>query len=400
VRFFTDALEARLHQELYVAILDSLLTERGSIQKLAKRANLSKVYLANIRNLELVPPKIPTPKTARYIAEALPAPPEVRQAALQHMVLAHEKRVEAHRVAKEEFRYQTLTDVQGELGHLLHQATFAVSPSAAHRHYRTVAETVSKALEEFAAEEDPLPFARLCLISHDVRSTLNRPHDALASAKRARFVVEDLDPKRHEFDRELADGVLINSIYAEAISLDSLGLYRDALACYDRIINAEVSERQQVYWKHAILRGKIRALSQVPRFSITEVEYLAEEGIEACYATSAEIAPLWNLLIAEALIRAYLRHDNYKDAERVMDQGLEALDKVPLIGPIHRTTMLQTFAQLRWAVKDMAGWRYFLTEARSLAIQAGLVRKIDQIEEEIRSRQRETRLDSGDKTTR
>lgn len=396
MRFFTDAMEARLHQELYVAMLDSLLSERGSIQALAKRANVSTVYLSNIRNLDLLPPRIPLPKTAKKIADGLAAPPEIRDTAHQHMVLAHERRVQTQHFVKAEFLDRSLPDLAAELGDHHHRATFAETPALAHRHYLALAETVAQALREFSAEEDPLAFVRLCLIRHDVSSTLDRAYEALWYAKRARFTMEHLDPARYRPSRDLAEYLTINALYAEAISYDNLGLYRDALTYYAQAGDTEASQQQLSYWKHAIIRGKIKALSQIPRFSITEVENLADEGKEACHATSAEIAPLFELLIAEALIVAYVRHANYREAERIMHDCLERLDKVPMIGPIHRTTILQACARLRWAMQDRLGCRYFLTEAKDIAADAGLEGKRNQIEQELQGYTRTKGLSEGD----
>ena len=87
--FIDHAHQARLHQEIYSAVIKGLLTggkERGFA---VKRAEITPNYLSNLLNPDHDPP---SPAVAHRIVSALPLDSDQRSRLLEHMLLARQHR--------------------------------------------------------------------------------------------------------------------------------------------------------------------------------------------------------------------------------------------------------------------------------------------------------------------
>lgn len=389
----SDAAEAQFHRETYVAILNQLLRAPGSKRELAQRAKISPVYLSYILKLDRDPyhrasiTRTPSLKVAQRIAQAIHASPETRESLLWHMTLANEKRIQADRAARVELLERPLAELVEEVEQIHVQATFASELELASRYYQLSRDMASNLLRQIRPESGPLAYIKLCLIVHDSQCVLNRSDDALWHAKLACAVIESLDPLQYRQERELLDALAINSVRSQAIAYYNMGHPREALRLCTRAETMNAMKQQGDLWKPHVLRDKIKSMAELPRFSIGEVENLADEAAASCERRSDLYAPLLSFLNSEALAQAYLQHGNYKDAKRVLTREYERMDQIPQIGPLHRVLFMRTFAKLCRMMRDVQGWNYFIGKAYHLAIESGLLHQIDRIEDELRQGQ-------------
>jgi tetratricopeptide (TPR) repeat protein len=365
----TIAEEARLHQEMYVSLLNSTLGY-GEHREFARRAHITPEYLSMIRNLDRDPPAIPSPKVVTKIITAVDGPPELRESLEEHMILAHQKRLSVRRQAKRQILEGSLAELVTQIGNIHHQATFAMSPDMARQGYSTAQALISMTLELASLEADPLAYAKLCLIAHDVQNALNRRGKASWNAKRAHAIMSVIDRTLYRSTTvESFDYLSVNAAYAEAEAYRTMKLYKEAFSLYQKAEQMELLKYNEAFWRPAILIGSIVALANTPRFVLADAVALASCAEEILENSTEATAPMFNLFRARALAIAYIHHRNFKDAERELELVLKSTDTTPFVGYIHKARFLKTRAYLEQAKGDTLGSHYFLHEADLLTTQ-------------------------------
>ena len=246
-------------------------------------------------------------------------------------------------------------------------------------------------LETANPNQDPINYIELCLLLHDAQCVLNRNDEALWSAKRARRVAENLEPRDYPGLRERIDFFRVNTIRAEVIALHNLKLNQ---AAFDLCQEAEAPPRDRKFWTPHVNRDKINALAELSRFSITLAEELAQQVRAICDARADDYDPLLSLLIAQSLARAFIKHQNFKDAYRVLSAEYDRLPQIPHVGPLHQVIFLRTFARLYWRQGARgAEWKYFVSEALRVAQHAGLEHQVNELRAEYGSHLEEAGLE-------
>ncbi|MCL5999056.1 MAG: hypothetical protein M1546_23795 [Chloroflexi bacterium] len=389
MRFLTFALEAQLHREVYSALLNGLLQRSGSKRELAQRAGITSVYLSYILKLDRDPyrdsiTRTPSPKAARQIAQSIDAPAEVRESLLAHMTLASEKRLRADDAACVEILERPLAEVVDEIQQVRLQAIYAATAQSANQYYRLAVDAACAMLQRARPESGPLDYVDLCAVVNDCQCVLNRADDALWHAKIGCAILDSLDPAHYHHERERFDYSAVNMVRMQGVAYHNLGHCREALNFYRQAEAMEAVRQNDGLWERIILRDKIKALSGLPRFSITEVENLADRLRAILEKRADSDAALDLFLLSEALADAYLLHQNYKDAGRVLTAENNHLNQVPHIGPLHRVLFLRTFAKYCRLTRNLDGWTQYIGEAYRLAVEAGLAHQRVAIEAELR----------------
>jgi len=206
--------------------------------------------------------------------------------------------------------------------------------------------------------------------------------------KRARFLAQSIDdPRPFRISQERLDFFLANAIQAEAVAYHNLKLYRDALRLCQMAEETAALRRNPGFWKPHLYRDVINALEGIPRFSITLAENLANQVRHICDTRADNSDGLLLLLVLAALARAYIRHQNFKDAHRVLAAGMNHFYKAANVGPLHQVISLRTFARL-YSEQGACGpeCKYFVHEASRIASQAGLAHQLNEIRAEFKSR--------------
>ena len=388
MHLLASAIEAQLHRETYVALLNSLLRVPGSKHALAQQAKISAPYLSYLLKLDRDQSDAsiahtPSMKVAERIVASLDTSPDIQASLLEHLTLAHEKRLRAAQVAHQELFDRPLSEVAQEIQAIRSQAMYATTATSANHSYLAAVNAAKLALRAAPAETSPLEYVDLCDFVTDCQLVLNRADDALWHAKLALAVLDCYDPLPAE--RERYAFLVMNMLRQQGVAYFNLGQYRESLRVYTQVEALKPVGQLGGIVKSLLLHDKVKALAQMPRFSITEVENIADDNRNIIERVGAADGPLHLWLLTEALADAYIRHANYKDARRVLDQEAARLSEIRAMGPLHHVLFLRRYATLSRHTQDLTGWHHFIGEARQIAREAGLSHQLVGIEAEVLS---------------
>lgn len=380
LNFLNLAWEAQVHREVAIALLKSALREPGTKGALAQRVGISPQYLSYL--LDPDDGHLPHPRLAEKMGAWLPLEGALRQSLVEHWHLASERRLEAARATRR-LREEAPVAVQVEyLGHLHHLAGTTPDQEESRRAYRVVRDISRVALQQVQPRQTSFQTVELCFLLHDVQCVLNRPDDALYHAKLARRILYGLESNLGRREQAEIDRLSFQAIRAEAVAYHNLKLFSHAYAvCQEGEASRFLRERPLVS-KPFLFRDKMTALVGRPRFTLRDVEILAEQARAACEEWDDPLNLLWMFLLQESLGRAYLAYGSYKKAERVLQQQLGQLDHIPYVGQLHKTIFFRTYGRLQWKQQDQEGWEYFIKLAIQTALRAGLTHQLRGILEE------------------
>jgi tetratricopeptide (TPR) repeat protein len=377
-------LEAQLHREVYVAVLDSLLQERGSKRHLANVVGITPQYLSYVCVLDQDPADLravsrtPSLAVAERIVRALPLPLEQRESLLEHMTLACERRLQAHESLQLRWADTTVDELVGELQRMHHRATFAQDLGSSRAEYRAIQEATGIILCRLDLRRQPFALASLCLIRSSVQCVLDRADDALWNAKLARAALSNLSLAIERQDGAKAEDLFVNAMQAEAVAYHNLGLFREAYRCCARAEASPAIGGRLDRWKPHLYRDKLNALSEIPRFAISEAMGLVDQVRAVCERGiySDEENDLLLVMMHRSLAQAYLQRGDCAKAEGILQAEIDRMDGLAHIGALHRTLLWQTYARLCWERGSPSRWQNAIRRAWAIAHQAGLAHQL------------------------
>lgn len=390
MRFITHFVEAQLHREVYVAILNGLLRTPGDKRAFAQRVGISPVYLSYLLALDdddhhYPTLRTPSSKIAQRIAQVIAAPPEIRESLLQHMLLANDKCAEAQRelACHDAVNAHAHEAVLG-IVHLRRRATFAADANVTRRLYRAAAHAATHVLQRLNPRSHLIQCLDVANILCDCQHVLNRHDQVLWHTKRACALIDHLSPHTPSFEREFVVAHHMNMLRMQAVAYTALEDCRRAVRLLDQARSIAPQVPDEVDWHFLVLRDKINAMARLPRFAISEVEMLADAA-QSVAIRSKQQAGLFLLLLAESLANAYLQHGNVKKARAVLSEQEPQLNQLSLIGPVHRVMFLRACARLHDAMGSRDGWAHYISEALRIATAAGLTHQQVSIERDMAS---------------
>ncbi len=120
-------------------------------------------------------------------------------------------------------------------------------------------------------------------------------------------------------------------------------------------------------------RDTINAMEGVPRFSIRKAKRLADQVEDICERRGEGSEEFLSFLIQTSLARAYIKHGNFKAAQRILARNWERLYTTTNLGPLHQVIFLRTYARY-YAAQEAYGQdlNHVLHEAVRIASEAGL----------------------------
>lgn len=383
---FISAIEvADLHQETYATILDSLI-EWGDKKDFAKKVGISPRffrYLCDPYN-----DRHPSRDTAYAIANALPLPTTQKQSLVEHMLLAKDSQRKAHRILRSQLPDRPIEDFLSKLRELNEEATFGSDLEKSERRCRVLQKASSCLVRHLSIGRDPLALMEAALFANDMESILKRQVDALWHAKLARFTgqranMKELSAKQRS---EFID-LRINAARLEAVSYANLGASERAITVCEKteqLLSREEFKHRADYWKPHLYRDKLKAIREKSRFAISTAESLADEVMRALESDIylPKESELLSSLIHSSLVRTYVKHGSnrsLKKAKRLLKTKLTRAQDLDYAGPLHRTTLLKTWAQFYWQVGDRQAWRHFVLSALEVATAAGLEDQVQKI---------------------
>jgi hypothetical protein len=378
--FIAHTEQAILHRETYIALLKGILAWGNEKYFAQNAARITPVYLSNLLDPNHKPP---SEKMAYQIAEALPADAELRLDVLEHMVLARQYQSQADQALRMSWTQKPVEAFHVELRKAYDDSTLT-NVTRSHTMPLTIVRDAGKTLLRWISPYTyPEIFAEVCLIVHGAQGALNRHADALFLAKLAGVVLENADQAVDSYNRERVRYLRINAAYAESVSSRSLNLPHPSYDLCDGILNiikAEDKEQRQ-FWSPYIFKDQIDAVSRLPRFTLSEVEGLANQARAICEARAMPSDARLLFVIDRALINAYIRygsHSSLKKANRILQKQLDQQDTLIHSEPLLQAMFLNTCAKFHWVKGNMDEWQHFIGAMLKIASEAGLEHQISQ----------------------
>lgn len=371
--------EARLRRRVYADVVRAVLRRYARHADVADRAGITREYLQAL--LQETGLRTASPDTADLIVRALPVPEEQRRDLKEHLLLASEKRLRARRAARREASETSPTELLERLRDAHWAATYAREPEQARAHYPLLRDLAEVFLGHIGLRRSPLVLVEGCLLMHDAQSVLDRPADALFHARFARAIMQRLVRSDFGRDRNRFDHFRVNAPYAEAVTLTTLGLGR---AAQDPLLEAKAhadpAQPAGRFWLPHLHRHQVATLAVAPRFALRDARLFADRARSALDRRNDPLDPQVSLLVDESLARAYLRHGagqsesdlGARKAVALLRPTVDAIERTPYVGALHRVAILRTFAGALYATRDWDEWRHYVDRALDLADGAGL----------------------------
>ena len=373
----SDAQEIEIEREFISAILDSACRAPGSARRIAQHAQISTVHFSYIRRGK----RLPRLHTARDIGNALPFSRERQEEWVCHVeqVWALKRRVRKRflRLARDSPVDHLVREIKR-----LHQAALSPKqPRIAKANYRSVKILAEHLIDYIQPNVDPLNYLELSFLLHDTLCVLDRNDQALWYGKRAHWLADSIDdPGMFHTTAAQMDYFRVKAMRAEAVALLNLHLSRAAQELCEHLIGTDAFQRSEQFWKPQLYPILIDAIQERPRFSVTQVENLADEARTICDGSTEPQAQLLSLLVATSLARAYIAHKNFKDAFRILSPWQAHLNTIPGIGPLDTTGYFRTWGLFYSRRGDYgAEWRHFTSRAAHIAISCGLEYQLDEL---------------------
>jgi hypothetical protein len=397
MRFITHFVEAQLHREVYVAVLNSLLRTPGGKRTFAQRVGISPVYLSYLLALDsddncYATLRTPSPEVAQRIAQSIAAPPEIRDSLHTHLLLAHENRALAARTTTPEIVRDNVHEIALEIRRLWEQATFFSKANDAQRIFRATAQSATWLLQHLDPEEQCIHYLDIVSLLCDCQHVLNRHDNVLWHTKRACLLIEYLTTQIDRRWQEHLAGNHMNMLRMQAVAYT---VFEDGRRALQLLAQAQAIAPQipdEVDWYFLVLRDTINALAKLPRFAISEVEALALKA-RATLSRSVHQSDVFGVILAESLANAYLRHGNIKKARAVLAEQESQLPTLVRVGSLHRLIFWRACARLHAALGNLHAQAHYLKSALYIATEAGLTHQQASIERELAEEGRQLRIE-------
>ncbi len=364
--------EAQVHRETYIAVLKGQLQRPGSKRALAMRVNISPVYLSYL--LDPYNHRTAAADKAKAIVEALELGPEERRHLLEHMMLAREHQARLATELRRRYSGDAVNELAAHIAHLHREFLYARDSVRGRAKGCLLGLAASAFMMEVDPWRYPVAYAEAALAQHQISNVRNERSRALFFAKRARNVLARAHPASYRHHTERYEAANAFALRSEAVGLYTMQLSRLAIPVLEQAREALSVRDGGEMWIPQINRDHLGALLMLRRYSLREAEWLAHAGIEAAGHRGDDLAPLYVMGLEEGLARAYIQHDRLTEAQLLLEPLVERMDRVPVIGQLHRAVILSDFADLLWRRGDRTRWRPVVSQALTLCVEGGLLR--------------------------
>jgi hypothetical protein len=308
--------------------------------------------------------KTPTASRAVVIAEELGSDAEHRELLLHHIDGSRRRRPPPREVDRG-MDPDEIDEAMLHLGTRHEVALNGLDTLATRDAYDDVFVTAAT----IAGRIDPLrhsyPYVQVMLYLHDAASVLDRHDLGLSAARRALLVLAGLPRRGSQGD--LWARFWTNSLLAEVVSLNNLGLAGDALRL------TQCAEREPGYtvepaiWQRSFLEQRLGAIAVQPRSSV----YLAESTADKALRLADSVAT--QARINGKLIDVYLAHATTRSVRRAarLASDLHNTLMEPLT-PLRHVIALRTLARYWRAAGDHANAVSLHTAAMDMATAGNL----------------------------
>ena len=227
----------------------------------------------------------------------------------------------------------------------------------------------------------PIDYVELCLCLHDALCVLDDAATALQYTRYAETVLNWVDPARYRDCEERVHSLEINTIRGIGVVYNNLDLPTQAAWYFQQARRTTAFVRRREDWIVHVCRDTLSTIAKQPRFTLSEVEGLANQALESMGDTNRELN---TLLLKAKLGECYLAYRGRRDyAGPLLDAVIEETERSTVLGPLHRTIIYRTYALLCRKRADRAGLAHWAARALSVAEEAGLVREARTIRRDV-----------------
>lgn len=380
----TSIWEAELHRETYVAILNSVLKERGSKRALAEKVGITPQYLSYILVTDKDPDnqrvikRTPSEELCERIANALELRPEQRAVLIEEMLLS---RQHLHEAVETMLPLVSQREASWERVHrLASEAYHAEEPEVYRQRCQGLRVFLVNLLHQLDAWHNPLLYAMAALSICGAENDVGRPGRSLYYAKLARFVIEYMAVDNPRLDKQRVDEIWIESILAESTAAMNLKLFKEGYDCCQAVEALGIATPYPAFKMHLISRT-LKALTGIPRYSIREAQRLVQAAERLCdqHAGLEAGLPLYLHNIQRGLTEVYIQRGQYRKAERLLYGKVEPFQEV-LDSPLRHVQLLKVQARLSWHQGDHQGWQHLVQSAVTIAREASLTDQLNKLE--------------------
>ena len=380
-QYLDPARDAEVHHDLFVDVFHSVL-RRGSMLEVAANAGFTEQYLFAILNQTR---NAPRRESLERIIAAMPwiTP---REAASLRDFAQRARDVDRARATSRRLVIppeQIRAEVE-RLEHASHAATHAQSTAESRQGLlavRSESLRVVRGVLDPAAHVDS--YVRLCLLLNHVQSFLDEPAEALKWARYGLAALAEGDAGLNS-DADSLDvtSLHVGLLFAEAVALHNLHADRRALDTYDRIEHLLASRPDDERWVHLAM-GRISALPRTRRFRIGAIKQLVDDVARQSdrLIVATDFAELVHFRAQRGLLAAHVAHDGRrKPIDALLQVCRDRLDRVAMLGPIHRVQFYGAAAQAAKGNHDRDGQEHYLTLGLQIARDAGLEHQVRQLQ--------------------
>ena len=219
--------------------------------------------------------KTPSEERAQQIADQLCTDTQRRDFLRHHIDLARRAAFRA---------YEDSAKISGDQAQSalimigsIHQIALFDSDAIANRDaYLDVWNRAAGLTEVIDAVRNPAEYAQTLMYLHDAALVFNRPDLALEYARKAVLALSG-HGARHV--PEAVARLRINSLLAEAVSLNTLGLSAEAMAVIDQAAHTPGYLHEPESWLRSFLEQQLTAFKRSQRISIYRAEKVADQAI-------------------------------------------------------------------------------------------------------------------------
>lgn len=247
----------------------------------------------------------------------------------------------------------------------VHQvALYSADPAKTRRAYLRVWLASQRLVQRVDPSTHTVEFAQALMFAHDAAQVMNHHQLALLYARTATLALSEWGGRSDEAVR-----LRLNALFAEVVTLNSLGLKRDAL---DLALRARIEPNyswEPRTWARSFLEEELTAMVSTPRLSIYAAEETADRALETINGDSVHT----NTINAK-LLEVYLSHGSMRSLRRAKRLS-ERIDLSPMkVGStLRQVRALRALARYHRAIGDQVTAHEYLRRCRELA-EAGQLR--------------------------
>lgn len=381
-----------IHRQTYIDLIRAYLVDYGAQRDLARALGLSEPYLSYLLEPVRVPGmrkaehwsvllaragyeiteafkyvKTPSQARAEQIARLLTSDAERRDILLEHVRLARAANLRAPFTAmlptgQAQAALRVISDI--------HQAAL-YSPAGAETasSYASVWELAAPLSAAIHPRHDRGDYAQAQMYLHDAAQALNRPDLGIGFARKAIAALPLPDRSGHEPPQETR--LRVNAFLAEVVTLNTLGLHRQALWSIDHAETLPGFAVQPETWLRSFLEQRLAALAGLPRSSRYATDALADQALS--------LVPTDQVLRAGVIRRkldAYLTcltPRTRRTADRLAIELRLAITPDGVISPMRRAQILRTLARFHRQSGDRATTGRLIRDCLATTTEANLL---------------------------